>query len=177
MMGQTNTSRFAQRGSALLVSLVILLVMTLLGVQSMNSTLMEEKMSGNYRDNQLAFEAAEAALREGERALKGFLGPPEATNNGANDVWTYGSVVGADYVDTSWWTANGKTVTQIGSKTLAYPAMYIIQEQQRVRDSGKLAVGSNAEPERRYFYRVVARGVGASGNAEVLLQSTFIRLF
>src|SRR3546814_12700111 len=55
-----------QRGVALVIVLILLLVMTLLGLASMRGTLLEERMSGNLFDRSLAFQAAEAALRPGE---------------------------------------------------------------------------------------------------------------
>ena len=59
-------ARNGQRGSVLLVSLIILLVLTVLGISSMTSSTMEEKMSGNTRDQVRAFQAAEIALRSTE---------------------------------------------------------------------------------------------------------------
>ncbi len=42
-----------QNGSVLLVSIIILLVMTLIGVGGMQTSIMEERMSGNMQDNQI----------------------------------------------------------------------------------------------------------------------------
>lgn len=58
----------AQRGAALIVALILLLIMTILGLASMRSTIMEERMSASLYDRSLAFQAAEAALRAGEAA-------------------------------------------------------------------------------------------------------------
>lgn len=55
-----------QRGVALLVVLMLLLVMTLLGLASLRGTLLEERMSASVFDRGLMFQAAEAALRQGE---------------------------------------------------------------------------------------------------------------
>jgi len=55
-----------QRGAALIVSLIMLLIMTLLGLSSIRTVLQEERMTGNTLDRSLAFQAAEAALRAGE---------------------------------------------------------------------------------------------------------------
>jgi type IV pilus assembly protein PilX len=55
-----------QGGVALSVVLILLVVMTLLALASMRGTLLEEKMSSNVLDRELQFQAAEAALREGE---------------------------------------------------------------------------------------------------------------
>lgn len=54
------------RGAALIISLVILVVITLLGVASLRNVVLEEKMVTNYYDRSLAFQAAEAGLRAGE---------------------------------------------------------------------------------------------------------------
>lgn len=50
------------RGAVLLVSLVILLVMTLLGVSTMQSTTLDLQMATNNQSRQEAFQAAESAL-------------------------------------------------------------------------------------------------------------------
>lgn len=59
-----------QNGAALIVSLIILLVLTLLGVASMQTTTLEERMAGNLRDTSVSFEAAEAGLRSAEGYLE-----------------------------------------------------------------------------------------------------------
>lgn len=58
-----------QTGAALVVALVLLLVITILGLSSMRGTSLQERMSANLRDRGLAFQAAEAALREAEASL------------------------------------------------------------------------------------------------------------
>jgi len=58
-----------QSGAALIVSLILLLVMTLLGVSAMQTNVLEEKMAGNHWRTQLAFQAAERGLREAEQAV------------------------------------------------------------------------------------------------------------
>ncbi|MDG4559697.1 MAG: PilX N-terminal domain-containing pilus assembly protein [Candidatus Competibacter sp.] len=52
-----------QRGAALVVGLILLVVITLVGVAAMRGTTLQEKMAGNLRDSNLSFQAAEAALR------------------------------------------------------------------------------------------------------------------
>ncbi|MBT8092482.1 MAG: pilus assembly protein PilX, partial [Gammaproteobacteria bacterium] len=53
-----------EQGAVLIVSLVMLLIVTLIAVSSMQGTIMEEKMAGNSRDRNLAFQTAESSLRE-----------------------------------------------------------------------------------------------------------------
>lgn len=59
-----------QRGAALVVGLILLVVVTLVGVGAMQTTTLQEKMAGNLRDSNLSFQAAEAALRLCEGVLQ-----------------------------------------------------------------------------------------------------------
>ena len=52
-----------QKGAALIVGLVMLLLMTIIGLSAMQGTAMQEKMSGNMRDANLALQAGEAGMR------------------------------------------------------------------------------------------------------------------
>ncbi len=51
-----------QRGMALIMALVILLILTILGVTAMTTSSLEEKMSGNIQEQTKAFEAAESGI-------------------------------------------------------------------------------------------------------------------
>lgn len=53
-----------QRGTALVMSMVILLILTILGIAAMGTASLEEKMSGNTQEGTRAFEAAESGLTE-----------------------------------------------------------------------------------------------------------------
>lgn len=58
-----------QSGVVLVISLIMLLALTLIGVTSSSVTGLEEKMAANSKDVNLAFQAAEAALRAAETSL------------------------------------------------------------------------------------------------------------
>lgn len=51
-----------QRGMALIMSLVILMILTILGVTAMGTASLEEKMAGNTQEINKAFQAAESGL-------------------------------------------------------------------------------------------------------------------
>ena len=68
----------AQRGATLVVVLILLLVMTLLGLASLRGTLLEERMTSNLLDRSLAFQVAEAGLREAEARLNATPAFPTA---------------------------------------------------------------------------------------------------
>ncbi|MGL6243796.1 pilus assembly PilX family protein [Pseudomonas sp.] len=59
-----------QRGMALLVSLVFLLLLTLIGISSMQNATLQEKMAGSVSLRNQSFQGAEAALRVGESAVQ-----------------------------------------------------------------------------------------------------------
>lgn len=58
------TSRHPQHGVALLTALIFLVVLTLLGIGVFSTTTSEEKMARNFRDKEIAYQGAEAALNE-----------------------------------------------------------------------------------------------------------------
>jgi len=52
-----------ESGTALIMSLVILMILTILGITAMSTASLEEKMSGNTQEGTRAFEVAESGLR------------------------------------------------------------------------------------------------------------------
>ncbi len=59
-----------QRGAALTIGLILLVLLTLIGVTTMRSSSLETSMSGHASDCNVAFQAAEAALRAAELFLE-----------------------------------------------------------------------------------------------------------
>jgi len=59
-----------QAGAALITSLIFLTVLTLLGMSTLGTALLESRMAGNARDRNLAFQAAEAGLRDAELYIR-----------------------------------------------------------------------------------------------------------
>jgi len=69
------TSRKSQRGVAIVVALVLLVVVTLVGLAAVRGTIMQQKMTANFYDREVAFQAAEAALRQGEADVQAAASP------------------------------------------------------------------------------------------------------
>lgn len=67
-MNRINGRRSAT-GFALVTALMFLTVLTILGLSSMQGSVQQERMAGNQRDRNVAFQAAELALRDAERDL------------------------------------------------------------------------------------------------------------
>jgi type IV pilus assembly protein PilX len=55
--------RRQQRGVVLIVALIMLVLITLVSLSTIRSTTMDERMAGNARDRDRAFQAAEAAVQ------------------------------------------------------------------------------------------------------------------
>lgn len=70
-----------QRGAALFVSLMMLILVSILGVTGVRLVSLEERMAGNSYDRNIAFQVAEAALRAGEKVAEDQTTP-------ASVAWT-----------------------------------------------------------------------------------------
>lgn len=53
----------AQRGVALVIAMILLIVITLVGFAAVRGTIMQNRMTSNQYDREVAFQAAEAAMR------------------------------------------------------------------------------------------------------------------
>ncbi len=62
----TPPHRRRQKGAVLAIALILLVVVTLLGLSSVKTVSQQEKMVSHSNDRSLAYQYAEAALREGE---------------------------------------------------------------------------------------------------------------
>ena len=51
-----------QTGTAIIVCLMLLTIATLIGINAVSSTVLEEKMAGNIRNKHLSFQSAEAVI-------------------------------------------------------------------------------------------------------------------
>ncbi|WP_018954728.1 pilus assembly PilX family protein [Thioalkalivibrio sulfidiphilus] len=165
-----NNRRSNQQGSALAIALVFLLLLTLIGVTAMQTTTLQERMAGNVRDRSLAFQAAEAALREGEAFLSQAALPQFNNTGGLLAPLNNPGMV------TTWeahnWAANSRLYTG-NLPGVAEQPRYVIEELPPVQTAGDTA-RFGALPEVG-VYRVTARGVGGTADAVVILQTTFRR--
>lgn len=77
-----------ERGAALIVALILLLVMTMLGLSGIRMVVLEERMTANAYDRSLSFQTAEAGLRAGEAVAQAQADaiPPNADFPGSG-VW------------------------------------------------------------------------------------------
>ena len=169
-----STRRRGQRGISLVVSLILLVVATLVALGSMRSVVMQTRMSGSTHDRSLAFQAAEAALREAEtRATTAVAASFPASGATCSNGFCPQPALGAtprweDSTFTGWRTAT----------TAAVPADAPVPEA-IVEDKGDAPnwMGCEFEIPRQpncvtRRYQISARST-ADGRASVLVQSQF----
>ena len=173
------TSRIRQSGAILVVSLLLLLVLTMLGLTAMQMTRMEERMSGNTRDRDIAFQGAEAGLREGEAQLETLTEEPIPCLAAPCFVWERGAneMIGElRDKDQSWWTTNSQQFGDDGEGDMhtSEQPRFVVQEVRRIEND--LNVGQSDDGSGRSVYRVVSTSPGATSEARVMLETTFTRL-
>lgn len=162
-----------QRGAVLIVGLIMLLVMTLLSVSSLSGSSLEERMASNYRDRQVAFQAAEVALRQGERLTASNTvktAYSTACTNGLclGDLWD-GLVYPEYWTDSTVWSTPAKHITYAVTG-ITTPAKIIIEYMGKKASDPSMG-GQVTDPT---IFRITALGYGQSSNSQVMLQSTFI---
>ena len=59
-----------QSGSVLILGLSLIMILSVLVISSAKTTVLQQKMSANLRDKDLAFQSAESALMTGETFLR-----------------------------------------------------------------------------------------------------------
>ena len=170
-----NTTRHiaTQKGSVLIVSMLILLVLTLIGVTAMGTSALEEKMAGNSRDQDIAFQAAEAALKDAETFLDGIVATGGFTN--VNGLYALGTV--PDIQLASTWSAANSRLYSGNLANVATQPRYIIELRPTVGGNNSIEINScygcstSAPPVT--MFRITARGTGGTDNAVVILQSFY----
>lgn len=178
--------RSSQQGVALFIALVFLLVLTIAGVSAVQTTSLEERMARNTHDSLLAFQAAESALREAEDFLADNVNTTAIfVDTGTDGLWTV-----PDYGNAPRWEAaavwgSSSTTSVTVANNVGYvneQPRYIIEHVADVtspenpNEQGSSYGGGGSAPIISIF-RITARGVGGSANAQVLLQSTFGIIF
>ena len=178
----------------LIVSMLLLLVITVLALGASQSTRLQERMAGSQRNYDLAFQAAEAGLRAGERMVDpaSMTAPPlpcAAVTDPPCRVYERGyldSIVSYEdqaYQKREWWTeraqsysATSNLISGAAGEGLAkQDPQFYIEELQEVPDA--LSVPPTGPPPSRVYYRIIARGEGGTENAQVVLHSTYVRRF
>jgi type IV pilus assembly protein PilX len=166
-----------QQGAALLVCLIILVLVTLIGLTTMKSSALQEKMSGGNTDKSLAFQTAEMALRDAERHIRLNLSSVSGFTAGCSAGLCLAPSNGTSAADLVDWDSGAVSNYGAGSGAAALSGVvrqpkYIIEllseMQPPLGNSIKAANTGTA-------YRITALAYGRQGSTRVMLQSTFYK--
>lgn len=183
MKNMPTATSTSQNGAALITGLIFLVVLTLISLSAIKSTSLEERMAGNARDQDVAFQAAEAGVRDAMKTLGGL--PPTSfvagcsnglcLNNPVTPVWT--TITNNNQWTSSKTKAYAGTLTLDGATPLATQPRYIIE----LVPNTVAAFGSSAATGKGITsgaqltpYRITARGWGMTGQTQATVQATVI---
>jgi len=180
-----------QRGVTLVIALMFMVALTLLGVGMVRSTTSEERMGANTRDYDVAFAAAEAAIRDAEIRLQGVYVYPSTPASIVNFPTTAGtcgtatsgtaSVKGYCYSipysspipanttytldDTTYAATLGNFTSTPTIQGVATQPRYLVELLQipKAGSSGAFTA-----------YRITSKGFGRNATTQVLLQEVVI---
>ncbi|WP_295385414.1 PilX N-terminal domain-containing pilus assembly protein [uncultured Thiodictyon sp.] len=157
------------RGAVLVISLVLLLALSLIGVSAMQSATQEEHIAGNFNQRNIVFQAAEGALRAGERYVSSTTPPTTVAQvtTGTNDLVTY-------WQNVFGWSDTGTSVSLGGN----VQASYVVELMAGTCPSsgtsgGDLGIKPKDPSQSATLYRVTARGIVAATDAVAILQSLY----
>lgn len=172
--------RHRQQGSTLVVGLIMLLVITVISLSALQMTSLQERMAGNVVERNIAFQAAEIALRQAENKMIAAnlfrVGDPGQYDT-SSTLCSFCDDVGLASMTWASLTAGTK------SKEIAYavyqskykPRVVIVQQTNQAQ-GGSLEAGIEKTVQ---TFKVNAWGVGmatlAGGEpaAPVVLQTTY----
>jgi len=170
-----------QKGATLFTALIFLIMLSLLGVNAAQMSTMEERMSGNTRNRDLAFQAAEAALKYVEQNLNigenirtlNFTGTTaglrtfDACLPNTADYWNESGAkdCGGTTRNYSWSSTTARTpnhsllLNKDVTANATLQPLYVVEKMPNVGTTER--------------YRVTAHGLGGDSTAVVILQAMF----
>jgi len=152
---------------------VMLLVMTLIGVSSMKTAIVELKMAGSMQQEGLALNRAEEALRVGETDVDAIIANPAAFDFAVvgDSYYVNADAVPVQQID---WAANGIISQQAGANagdvyvTEYLGAKAIPGESTKISTDGKIIGGFV------HTFRITTRSATGK-NAVRLIQGIYVR--
>jgi type IV pilus assembly protein PilX len=156
-----------------------LLIVTLLTVSNMQTSILEEKMAGNTSDRNIAFQAAESALREAEVFLENIV----SLGNFQGNSGLFGRTDSEPgfYATETWNDSTYHVVAETDLSTYERPRYFIKNMTTVSGAEGALNLsgyGDNKGSGDVTIFRVTVRATGTSADsAEVILRTQYGRIF
>lgn len=152
-----------QSGVVLPIVMILMVILGVLAVSGMDDTAMQERMAGNLRDREVAFQAAESALRMGEGWIQANRSIAEANIevSGAEAAMWNGVSPAPSGIRTGLYGGDDRI-------SLAADPVYYVGPPQLLRVNP-----GETPPQFRQIFPVVSRALGATDTTIVILRSTF----
>ncbi len=169
-----------QQGVALVMSMAFLLILTLIGITAMNTSALEERMTGNMVDKNYSLQAAESALLAGELMVKGLVAVPPLDPPNPNDGFHLpATTLTPRWSEAGMWSGSDH-ISYAGLGKVATQPKFIVEWVAKVTScddvTGGKGYGGSGCPDLDVF-RITGRGTGSSDNAMSMVQSTYEVLF
>lgn len=184
-----------RRGFSLIAILLMILVLSMLALGAMNSSLVQERMAGNARDQQVALQAAEAALRDAEAAIEanpnaanGFTEncasgkciPLSDAASGARSNPRWSSIDWATQAVAYGSATSAPALLGPGNAALAEQPRYFIERLPTLPPAigSSACVGggcTNAPTDNPRGFRITVRASGVRASTVVMLQSVYVK--
>ena len=167
-----------EQGVVLFMSLVMLLIITVLGLSSVQTTSMQERMARNSRDSNLAFISAEAGLKSAEFVVSRYVVEEslDALVESSPGLFFEKSYNGTQNWENFDWENGDYYVADAVEGTAAVPK-YIVEIVQAVtayEDNVNLNnIDQDMGASRTHIYRITAYGTGGTPNTHAMIQSTY----
>lgn len=177
-MNKNFTATSKQKGTILVISLLILVVLTIIGVSSMGSSSLQERMAGNFRDRQIAFQAAEMTLAYAEDFARDSIVSTSVFND-TNGLYSKGNgPTSQDAFTTSWWTGTNSRVMPTTIAEVRTQPRYTIEYRGDTGEEEGTSInlsnyGNTSTGGQISNFRVTVYATGLSDNTVVILQSNY----
>lgn len=160
----------------LVVSLLFLLILTMLGIASMRTTTLEEKMAGNMRDRGVALQAAESGIRDGETLIESLTSTAAFTGTSG----LYGEYQDPpDPFDSATWTSDTTSRAGTALSGISSAPRYFIRYNGIVKmDTSSLKIKNYGQstPGDVATFEITSRGTGIAGGSTAATEA-MVRTF
>jgi len=167
-----------QKGAALAVSMVILIVLTIMGLTSISVTKTELTMAGNLRESGLTFQAAEAGLKFAEQQVAD--NPSKTTYDDSVGLYSPGKE-DPQYLEQTTWEQMALEADAGLVNVVDQPKYIIKYLGDRAQNQGALpniaGYGGSQPGAVVSNFRITSRGSGMTGTSFRYVQSYYGKEF
>jgi type IV pilus assembly protein PilX len=183
----------SQRGAALAVSLIILVILTIIGISAVSKNISQERMAGASMARNSVLQLADAARIDAEFWLNSLgtwispstpPSPPTPTQPGVWPRYSAETLIAAPvsrWTDINWtsahfWNYGGQTAATLALLVAINPPRYLTVEWANPIDN-EVETEKKNKGFGHFFYSQYAHGLGDTGAARATLLATQPKMF